>query len=498
MERSEDPVWENLRRREELRKTQTATGGRKKYVSPLELFRMQLDAEASGGEASTSHALAEAEDNEEAGEGFHQSASRDSDPDSHSSTLPPPSPDDCEADPRLHRKSSLCSDADAGEHIPKGRQSDGQSVVFTKESWLKCMFPFKQCRKAMKSASKSLGLVDMSTTSKDTFFRNPLYNKNKAKATRNNKVPGQVDANAASVSKTNKTKMSKMRSVEHSDGSKKISTAVSCMGSDRRKVGYESARYHGDDEAEVERSDGESFMGEPEFALLVEYYRRPKQFPFGQFPRESSEDVKGSFFREHGHSQSSSPVVKQRSCRSVGTLRKALLRTRHPTDRHRCAIASASPDPSKFPERTADEHGIRRQDSERRDVFVVSHARGKGKRTKKTSSPTIPEGLVSQSSNGKVAGSMAMDLEKSKSNAGSRSRGAEESSDGVGFKAFVPFQGFAAFANQGSVGRADQSAMIQQSFESQCSSASGSRNGSRNNSRNSTHSKNSDRYYLKK
>jgi len=483
MERSEDPVWENLRRREELRKAQTAAGGRKNYVSPLELFRMQLDAEATGGEASTSYTVPEEEENEQVQRrhDMHSSLSRDSDPDSRSPTLPPPSPDDCEAVPRLNRKSSHCySETETGE-MPKGRASVDQSVVFSKESWLKCMFPFKQCRKAMKSASRSLGLVDMSTTSKDTFFRNPLYNKNKAKAMKNNKVQGQVD-DAASVSRTNKTKMSKMRSVEHSDESKKISAAVSCLGSDRRKVGNESARYHGDDEGDIERSDGESFMGEPDFALLVEYYRRPKKFPFG---------------REH--SESSSPVVKQRSVRSVGALRKALLRTRHPMETNR-RTASASPDPTQLHERRAAEsHGNRQNDNERHDVLVVSHAQGRGKRNKKTSSPAIPEGLASQSTNGKAVGLMAKDLEKTNSNAGSRSQCAEDSSGGTGFTAFVPFQGFAAFANQsGAINRADQPAMIQRSFESQCSSASGSRNTSRNNSRNSTHSRNSDRYYPKR
>lgn len=470
---SSEPVWENLRRREELRKAETATGGRKKYVSPLELFRMQLDADAAG-EASTSTAVGEEEEIGSGQEDDHDSAVRDIDPDTPS-VVPPPSPDDCEADSRLQRMSLRSfSEADVGARMPEGQASNDQSMVFSKESWLKCMFPFKQCRKAMKSASRTLGLVDMSTTSKDTFFRNPLYNKNKLKA-RNNKSQGQVDESAVSTSNKSKTKMSKNRSVERSDGSKKISAAVSCPGSERRKGGTESGRYHADDEADLERSDGES-MGEPDFAVLVEYYRRPGTFPFGR------------------PSQSSSPVVKQKSCRSVGTLRRALLRSRHPPETRRATV-SASPDPSKLRERRRPEtpdfggHG-----NDRRDVVVFSHARGKGGRAKVTRSPMIPEGIVRRSLRGKGdANSVAADQDKSKSSAGGRNaRGTEDSSD-TGFTAFVRFQGFDVYANQRGSAPAEPP-----NLESQYSSASGSRNTSRNNSRNSTHSKNSDRYYQRK
>lgn len=306
---------------------------------------MQLDADAAG-EASTSVAVREEEEIGSGQEDGHDSAARDIDPDTPS-VVPPPSPDDCEADSRLQRLSLRSfSEADVGARMPEGHASNDQSMVFTKESWLKCMFPFKQCRKAMKSASRTLGLVDMSTTSKDTFFRNPLYNKNKLKA-RNNKSQGQVDESAVSATNKNKTKMSKNRSVERSDGSKKISAAVSCPGSERRKGGNESARYHGDDEAELEKSDGES-MGEPDFAVLVEYYSRPGAFPLGR--HTSNLFILCSYAFHRPNSQSSSPVVKQKSCRSVGALRRALLRTRHPAETRRATV-SASPDPSKLHER---------------------------------------------------------------------------------------------------------------------------------------------------
>ena len=203
----------------------------------------------------------------------------------------PPSPDDCEAAAQLERKSARAYvEAHESDHQPDGHPT----VVFTRESWLKCMFPFKQCRKAVKSATRTLGVVDMSTTTKDTFFRNPLY-KNKLKAaptmatvptsTRSkNTTHGNVEKSSVSVSSLSKVRMGRRRSVEKSDRSKcrVVAATIPDEQQQPRRRGNESAREHERIARLITEAEIDAFMGEPVDEFLVRVYRHPPQFPFGK------------------------------------------------------------------------------------------------------------------------------------------------------------------------------------------------------------------------
>ena len=254
---------------------------------------MELDAEAAERKASGLPAGEEAPTEEQREDGATSTVRIE---DNEDNTTPkagshPPSPDDCEAATQLARKSARAyAEAHESDHQPDGHPS----VVFTRESWLKCMFPFKQCRKAVRSATRTLGVVDMSTTTKDTFFRNPLY-KNKLKAaptmatsptsTRNkNTTHGNVEKSSVSVSSLSKVRMGRRRSVEKSDRSRcRVVAATIPDEQQPRRKGNESAREHERIARLVTEAEIDAYMGEPVDEFLVRVYRHPPQFPFGKY-----------------------------------------------------------------------------------------------------------------------------------------------------------------------------------------------------------------------
>ena len=203
---------------------------------------------------------------------------------------------------------------------------------------------------------------------------------------------------------------------------------------------------------------------------------------------------------------------KSRNVTAFGPFTRAMVKTRYRPEGVQRAISSTSPSPGSLGPRRWSSifartvltncvlsfvagrlYAVQRQDSSESGGGVVVASTLGGRcihHIKKSGSPVDHGGHVSRPAKGRVARLMATDLEKSGTNVTSRpSRGTEETQGDHGYTAFVPFQGFAAFANQGGSARAD-TASFTRSLESQCSSAGSSRN--------SSHSKANGKYSQKK
>jgi len=220
---------------------------------------MNLDAEASGGDL-----------------GDETDGDSNRDPSEVGKTARPLSPDDCKAE--AHRDDKEVSESTEECPPPIGIKSDDQNVVFTRESWLKSMFPFKQCRKAIKTA-KNRGVVDMSTTSKESFFRHPVY-LSRLKSLKSNRENNQVEESSVSASQLSRISP-KPKTVEESDKSmtKRIITTIR---SDKWR-GCFSER--GGKEYQDDDLGAFDLAGPPDYSVRINFYRRKAKIPLGRYLR---------------------------------------------------------------------------------------------------------------------------------------------------------------------------------------------------------------------
>ena len=247
------------------------------------MYRKQLDADAAGQKAPRNMEPEKMQGSEFSTPVVDTDSEYDSE---HTIVMAPPSPDEYEQTARLSQKSlHLFSNAYTRDYTPEGGNSQkDESYTSTRDTWLKCIFPFKPCPKAMRPASKTSGRVDTSTVAKEARFHKTLYKKNKSKAAGKDKHEDLVERSAISISLRSKTKTGR-KSLEGSDDSRtqRKSTSVGRLSAERqRKKGSESVREYRDSEGDVVQNEADSSDGGLDYTLLVEIYRRAGRFPFGR------------------------------------------------------------------------------------------------------------------------------------------------------------------------------------------------------------------------